>query len=172
MRALGFALAMALALVACGQGAQRPDGGGAAQAGACPLLGDAAAMFGDGADLVGGGQLDAIDATCTITSANGARSGDFLTYTSASLGAVTLEARMAEIAQSWDAMTDTPLAAVPELGEGAQIATDLPGYQTQIVFRKGDTLVLVNGRSGDDAMSGEQVARRMAAAIYASIEAP
>lgn len=171
MRISGFALVLALSLAACGPGAQRPGGGDAAEAGACPLLGDASALFGAGADVVGGGRLDAIDATCTITSADGARSADFLTYTSASLGAVTLDARMAEVVQSWDAMTETPLAPVADLGDGAQMATDLPGYQTQIVFRKGDTLVLVNGRSADDAVSGEQLAHRMAAAIYANIPA-
>lgn len=170
MKAKWIVGALALALAACGQGAQRSEGGGAAQAGACPLIGDASALFGEGADLVGGGRLDAIEATCTVLSADGRRGGDFLTYTSESLGGVTIDARLAEVTASWDAMTETPLAPVAELGEGAVLATDLPGYQTQIAFRKGDTLVLVNASSGDEAVSGDVLARRMASAIQANID--
>ncbi|MCA8885526.1 MAG: hypothetical protein KDA35_02815, partial [Hyphomonadaceae bacterium] len=78
---------------------------------------------------------------------------------------VTLDAKTAEIIENWDAQTETPLAPVPELGEGAQIATDLVGYQTQILLRQGDRLILIMAGSGDSAITGEALARNMANAI-------
>lgn len=165
------ALMLAVALAACGQGAQRPEGGGAS-AGACGLIGDANAIFGADAQSVGGGALDAIAATCQYASADGRLGGDIVTYTPASLGAVTLDARMAEVLANWDAMTETPLAPVPELGVDARIATDLPGYQTQIAFRRGETLVLISASSGDASISGEALARGMAQAVLSSPPAP
>jgi len=84
-------------------------------------------------------------------------------YTPASLGSVTAAAQMANVVKTWDAMSETPLAPVANVGDEAQIATDLPGYQTQIVFRKGDMLVTLLAWSGDPTMTGEALARRMAA---------
>lgn len=158
-----------LALAACGGsgsgGRQEASGGGN-----CALLTDANAVFGADAQAVGGGRVDDIAGTCQITSADGARSGEIVTYTAASLGSMTVQAKYDEVVQKFDAQTETALAAVDGLGEAAQIATDLPGYQTQIVFRKGDTLVLVMGGSGDSAMSGEQIARRVAAQVAVSLQ--
>ncbi len=66
------------------------------------------------------------------------------------------------VATGWDRQTETPLASLSGLGEASQMAVDLPGYQTQIAFVKGGSLVLVQARSGDNAISGEQIARAMA----------
>ena len=71
-----------------------------------------------------------------------------------SLGAVTPAAQVAHLAENWDAMTETPLAPIAGLGDEAQIATNLPGYQTQIVFREGDKAVAVLAWSGDPALRG------------------
>ncbi len=76
---------------------------------------------------------------------------------------------MAERVQSWDGMTDAPLVAVEGLGDEARMATDLPGYQTQIIFRQGSNVVMVSGSSGDDALSGEQIARHLARAASQSL---
>ncbi|WP_395644990.1 hypothetical protein [Terricaulis sp.] len=156
-----------LGLAACGQGAGRPQE--AAGGGNCALLTDANAIFGADVQAVGQRGIEGMDATCQWTSADGARSGEIVTYTAQSLGSVTVQAKFDETVQKWDAQTETPLAAVEGLGDAAQIATDLPGYQTQIVFRKGDTLVLVMGGSGDSAMSGEQIARAIATQVAAGV---
>jgi hypothetical protein len=169
LRSALLAFAALATLSACGQG-----GGGSQSAGpasdneACALLGDASAIFGANAQTIGYAGLDGMAATCEFASADGARGGDIITYTTQSLGAVTPQAKLAEIAQAWDAQTETPLAAIEGLGEEAQIAVDLPGYQTHIAFRKGDTLVLIAARSGDHSITGEALARRMATAAAAS----
>ncbi|MBX3429766.1 MAG: hypothetical protein KF779_09310 [Hyphomonadaceae bacterium] len=164
MKKLLLVAAVAL-LSACGSGGQRgPENAGASNA-ACTLIPDASALFGAGADVVGYAGLDGMEATCEWTSADGARSGDIVLYTAVSLGSVTLDAKTAEIIENWDAQTETPLAPVPELGEGAQIATDLVGYQTQILLRQGDRLILIMAGSGDSAITGEALARNMANAI-------
>lgn len=165
-----LAVALALALAACGQGSgQRDTGERAATAGSCPLIGDAAQLFGAGAEAVGDDNFDTMAGTCTLASADGRLGGDIVTYTQASLGAATLDQKFTEVSQAWDAMTETPLAPVEGLGEASTLATDLPGYQTQIMFRKGDTLVLISARSGDENTTGEQLARRMAAAVAANL---
>lgn len=159
-----------LALGACGQGGSSSGGRQEASGGGnCALLTDVDAVFGADVQAVGGGHVEDIDATCQFTSADGARSGEIVTYTAASLGSVTVQAKYDEVVQKFDAQTETALAAVDGLGDAAQIATDLPGYQTQIVFRKGDTLVLIMGSSGDQAMNGEQIARAMATQVAGSV---
>lgn len=85
-------------------------------------------------------------------------------YTAASLRAVKPADRFAETIAKLDTMTETPLAALEGSSEGAQIATDLPGYQTQIAFAKADKLVLISANSGDEKMTGEAIARAMAKA--------
>lgn len=166
VRIIVFA-ALALALAACGQGATRTEH--AASAGACPLLGDTGSLFGQDVEALGDNGFDTMAATCELASADGTRSGDVITYTTASLGDMTLEARLAEVVESWDADTLSDLQPVAGLGDDARLATDLPGYQTQIVFRKGDTLVMVAAHSGDEALSGEALARAMATAVAANI---
>jgi hypothetical protein len=170
MRRLMLMTSLVVALAACGQGGARREGVDAGS-GSCALIQDANAIFGADAQVVSARGIEGMDATCTFSSADGARGGDLVTYTAASLGSTTIEAKMAETAEKWDAMTETPLAPVDGLGEGAQIATNLPGYQTQIMFRKGDTLVLVMASSGDNGATGEQLARRMAEAANAAIPA-
>lgn len=166
-----LAAAFVLALAACG------PSGGSARGGpssdhindACRALGDAAAIFGAGADVRGYAGIDDMVGSCEFSSADGAHAGEIVLYTAQSLGAKSAETRMSEITQAWDAQTETPLAAVDGLGEAAQIATDLPGYQTQIAFRKGGSLVLIAARSGDDHLTGEALARRMAQATVANL---
>ena len=161
--------ALALVLVACG----KPGGshGGpttAADNAACALIGDGARIFGASAQHFGYQGIDAFAGSCEFNSADGRRGGEIILYTPQSLHGVTPEAQMQTITTAWDAQTETPLASVDGLGDAARIATDLPGYQTQIAFRKGGSLVLISARSGDDAMTGEQIARAMAQAAAAN----
>lgn len=164
---IAVAAILALSLAACGSG----GGGGsnaAAHAPACAAIGEPSALFGADVQIAGyagPARPDGIGSTCEFMSADGRRGGDVILYTAASLGSVTAQAKFAEIVADWDADTETPLAPVNSLGDEAQIAVDLPGYQTHIAIRKGDTLILIAGRSGDPAVSGEQLARRMAAAV-------
>lgn len=170
MRRLLIATSLILALAACGRGGARPDQASSG-GGNCALLTDADAILGAGAVATGARGLEGMDGSCHWDSADGTRSADLVTYTTASLGSTTLDAKMAETIEKWDALTETPLAPAEGLGEGAQIATDLPGYQVQIVFRKGDTLVLVLGSSGDSAVTSEQIARRVAASVAGALPA-
>jgi hypothetical protein len=169
LKATLLAIAAVAALTACGPGGSQSSGGGASPANnaACALLGDASAQFGANAVVTGYPGLDGMAATCEFASADGARGGDIITYTAQSLGNVTTEAKMAEIVQAWDGQTETPIGDIADLGEGGKIATGLPGYQTHIAFRKGATLVLIAARSGDRSITGEALARRMAAAAAA-----
>ena len=169
MMRLGAAIAFSLALAACGQGAQ--NAGGAQSNAVCALISDADALFGADAEAVVAADVPGAAGGCSWNSANGQRGGDVLLYNAASLGSTAPDAQMTTFAESWDAMTETPLQAVDGLGEAAQIATDLPGYQTQIVFRRGENVVAVLARSGDEAMTGEALARAMAAQADASLQA-
>jgi hypothetical protein len=160
------------ALAACGQGGQR-QAGSSASGEACALIPEPDAIFGQNAQQVSYGRLDAIAASCEFQSADGARSGEVTLSTPASLGSVTAEASMADTVEKWGEATEAPLGTLEGLGDDARIATDLPGYQTQIVFRQGGKVVMVMGGSGDDAMSGEQIARGLAqSASHALSAAP
>ncbi len=169
MRRMLTFLACVSLLASCGQG-----GGGAQQSAAepqtCALAPDVSAIFGADAGVVAHANDGAIAADCSFTSADGARTGGVMLFTPASLGSVTAAAKVAELAQSWDTQTETPLEPV-EIGEGGQIAKDLAGYQTQIVFSAGGSVVAVMGSSGDDAMNGEQIARALAAQALAHVPA-
>jgi hypothetical protein len=167
-----IAIAALALLTACGpSGGSRSEGPGSdAINDACRALGDTAALFGANADVRGYRGLDDMAESCEFASADGARAGELILYTAQSLGAKNAETRMGEVTEQWDAQTETPLAAVEGLGEAAQIATDLPGYQTQIAFRKGGSLVLIAARSGDDHVTGEALARRMAQAAAGHVQ--
>lgn len=158
-------LGLGLALAACGGGGGEKSRAAPGEVDVCALIAAPEALFGADAEIIGGAGDDAMAGVCQWQSADGRRGGDAIVYTAHSLGDVTLDARMAEIVAAWDGLTETPLAPVEGLGEAAQIAIDLPGYQTQIVFKKGDRLVLILGRSGDPALEGEALARAMASAI-------
>jgi hypothetical protein len=174
MRRFAFSASVLLALAACGpSGAGHgTSGGSAADNAACALLGDGQAMFGPGAQHFGYAGIDTMAGTCEFTSADGKRGGDVILYTAQSLGGVTPSAQMQTILTAWAGANSGPLNSIDGLGDEAKAAANLPGYQTQIAFRKGGDLVLIAGRSGDDAMTGEQLARRMAAAAAASLAAP
>jgi hypothetical protein len=169
-RITGLALA-AIALVACGKGAEHGAANASRDNPSCALIGDATALFGAGAQHFGYPGLDAMAGTCEFISADGKRSADIISYTPESLHGVTPEAQMQTITTDWDSQTETPLAAIDGLGDAAQVATDLPGYQTQLAFRKGGSLVLISARSGDDSITGEQLARNMATAAANSLGA-
>jgi len=169
-RNLFLASCFAIALTACGPSSGGARGGGAGGLNdACRALGDAAAIFGANANVQGYPGLDDMSGTCEFMSADGAHAGELILYTAQSLGAKTAEARMGEITAQWDTQTETPLAAIDGLGDAAQIATDLPGYQTHIAFRKGGSLVLIAARSGDEHLTGEALARRMAQAAATNV---
>lgn len=164
MRALAV-LSLALVITACGK-ASGP--GAVAHSEACALIAAPETVFGAGATAAGDNGLDDMAGYCGFQSADGARNGEVILYTAASLGAVKPADRLAETIGKWDAMTETPLAPVEGVGEAAQIATGLAGGQTQIAFTKGDKLVLISANSGDGKMTGEALARAMAKAAAAS----
>ncbi len=151
-----------ISLAACGP--ERGRGGltTAADNASCALIGDGAQIFGAGAQHFGYQGIDAFAGSCEFNSSDGRRGGEILLYTPESLDGVTPQAQMQTIIAGWREKTETPLAAVDGLGDAAQLATDFPGYQTQVAFRKGGSLVLISARSGDEAMTGEQIARAMA----------
>ena len=156
----GAAALMALALTGCGGASPGAHGG----ADACAMIAKPASLFGPGAESAPGASLEAIAGSCSWRSADGRRGGDLIVFTAQSLGGVTPAAQVAQLSHAWDAMTETPLAPIAGLGDEAQIATDLPGYQTQIVWRKGDKVAAVLAWSGDPAITGETLARHMAQA--------
>lgn len=159
---------MMLVLAACGQGGGAPAVH--SEIDACALLGSPDALFGAGATATpSDGSRDGMAGVCQWASADGRRVAGMIVYSATSLGAVTPTAQVAATAEKWDAMTETPLADVAGLGDEAKLAADLPGYQTQIVFRKGDKVVLVQANSGDEAMDGAALARRMADAAAAAL---
>lgn len=169
MRRIATLVFAAIALAACGKGGEHGPVNVSRNDPSCALIGDPTALFGAGAQHFGYAGLDAMAGTCEFISADGRRSADIISYTPESLHGVTPEAQMQTVTTAWSHQTQTPLAAVDGLGEAAQIATDLPGYQTQIAFRKGGTLVLISARSGDDSITGEQLARNMATAAVANV---
>lgn len=171
MKSYWILAAAVLALTACGKSAEHGSTNASRDNPSCALIGDATTLFGAGAQHFGYPGLDAMAGTCEFISADGRRSADIITYTPESLHGVTPEAQMQTVTTAWDSQTETPLAAIDGLGDAAQVATDLPGYQTQIAFRKGGTLVLISARSGDDAITGEQLARNMAAAAATTLAA-
>jgi hypothetical protein len=165
-----LAVTLLLTLAACGQGHVRSPGS-AADNEVCQLLANPAPLFGANAVVAGYRGIEQMGPTCEFASADGARNGEIVTFTAASLGSSTTpDAKMHEILQKWASQTATPLSPVAGLGEGAQMATDLPGYQTQIAFIKNNTLVLIQARTGDAATSsGADLARRMATTAAAAM---
>ena len=164
MRKLLGLTVTAILVSACGGdggGAAGPDPSAASNP-ACMLIADAVPIFGENADIVGYEGPPPIAASCAFASADGTRSGDVVLFSTAPAE------QLATLVEAWDGATETPLEPVAELGEGAQLAKDLPGYQTQIVFVKGDTVIAVMGSSGDATMNGEQIARALAAAANAA----
>lgn len=159
--------ALLLVLAACGQG-----GGGSPLRGevdACALLGSPDVLFGAGAEALASDGERGMAGVCQLLSADGRRGGDIIVFTPASLGATAPAAFVAETAMKWDSFTDNAIEPVAGLGDEAQIATDMYGYQTQIVLRKGDRVALIAARSGDAALNGEALARRMAEAAAAAL---
>lgn len=144
-------VAALLLLAACGKsGSSSP----AANNEACAMIADAKPLFGGDAETSTSAPADSIASACHWQSADGRRGGDLIVFTPAT--------QIADVAKKWGGMTATPLAAVAHVGDEAQIATDLPGYQAQIVFRKGTKVVGLLAWSGDPAMTSEALARAMA----------
>lgn len=163
-----YAAALLITLAACGPGSQGSAGGrgAGASAAACQSIGDPAALFGANAVVTGYASSSggAVPESCEITSADGAKAGEVVTIAGATA------AQMQEITQKWATQTTTPLAAVDGLGEGAQMATDLPGYQTQIAFFKNNTIVLIQARTAELASGpSASLAKRMATTVAASM---
>lgn len=157
----------ALVLAACGPGGVA--GGAGARENACALVPAPESIFGRGAVAEDDGVIAKMAGSCRFAAADARRTGDLIVYTAGSVGGTqALAARYAEVAAEWRKMTATPLAPLPEIGAQAQLAVDLPGYQTQILFLNGDRLVLIMGGSGDPRMSGEAIARAMAKAVAAA----
>ncbi len=167
MRTFGLGLALAALLSACGPSGDSKGQAPSAEArhvDACALIADPSALFGAGAEAIDSPGYDAMAGVCQWQSADGRRGGDLIIYTAASLGAVAAPAQLATLTESWDATTETPLEALEGIGDEAQLATELPGYQAQIAFRKGDIVVAIAARSGDPAINDVVLATRMAQA--------
>jgi hypothetical protein len=161
---------LVLGLAACGQGGAGRLSGAASDA--CAMLGDPAPLFGADADVAGYRGIDQMAASCEFSAADGARAGEIVTYTAASLVGASPESKMQEFLQKWASQTATPLASVAGI-EGAQLATDLPGYQSQVAFVKHNVLVLIQAHTGDaNTAPGADLARRMAARAAASTQDP
>lgn len=167
MRRMLTLIAFAATLAACGQGGGSRSESAASNE-ACALVADASAIFGADPQIAANTGHAPIAAVCQFASADGTRSGDVLLFTAASMGAANPADQFATLTQAWDLATETPLQRIASLGDEAQLATDLPGSQTQIVFRQGATVIAVLGSSGDSAMSGEQIARALATAAAAA----
>ncbi len=165
--ALGSAL---IFLAACGQGGGRSEASASNEA--CALIADASAIFGADPNIVANAGDAPIAAVCQFSSADGTRSGEVLLFNADSMGGANPADQLATLAQAWDGATETPLQPIANLGDEAQLATDLPGYQTQIVFRQGANVVAVLGSSGDARKSAEQIARALAAAAASSLATP
>ena len=169
---LAVAFVLAGVLAGCGpSGGQRSGPTTAADNAACALIGDGGEIFGAGASHFGYPGIDAFAGSCEFNSADGRRGGEIILYTPESLHGVSPQAQMQIVTTAWDSQTQTPLTSVEGLGDASQMAVDLPGYQTQIAFRKGGSLVLVSARSGDEAMTGEQIARAMATTAAGNLAA-
>jgi hypothetical protein len=157
-------------LVACGPAGPHRPAGSAADNEVCQMLSNPAPLFGANASVFGYRGIGDMGPTCEFSSADGARNGEIVIFTAASLRGVALPAKMQDVVSNWDAQTATPLVSLDGLGERAQMATDLPGYQTQIAFIKGNTLVLIQARTGDaDTARGADLARRMATTVAAAL---
>lgn len=174
-RSIAFAsVSLALALAACGGGGGSTHAGGPSVSDpgpTCALVADASSLFGDGFVAAEYRPSDGMSGNCEFASADGARGGDVLTYSTQSLGSMTLAAQLAETRTAWDNQTETELGAIEGLGDQSIIATDLPGYQTHIAFVKNGVLVLIAARSGNDDMTGEALARAMAQSVSGALPA-
>jgi hypothetical protein len=135
---------------------------GGAHADACALIAKPDALFGAGAQVAGDNGVDDMAGACRFASADGKRSGEVVLYTAESLRKATPDTRLAEVIKRWDAWTETPIVALD--GANGQIATGLPGGQTQIALRNGDQHELILASTGDGAMTSEALARAMAKA--------
>ncbi|MES1198874.1 MAG: hypothetical protein ABUS48_02730 [Pseudomonadota bacterium] len=160
------AIAIVLLFASCG----RPNGAADTQTSeACALIAHPEALFAADAQIAAG--HDVGSASCRWISADGKRGGELIIFSGAKLGAATAQAFLAETTERWGkAQPDFPLEPVSGVGDEAQMANHLPGYQTQIVFRKGERVVTVQAWSGDAALSGEQLARRLAQAADAALK--
>lgn len=165
MRVMIVSLALSLMLAGCAKSGSSALGG----VDACALIARPQMLFGAGAEIDPGRVLDTMAGTCSWRSADGRRGGDLIVYTSQSLHGVTPTAQFEHFTDAWSKLTLTPLAPIADLGDEGQIATDLPGYQTQIVVAKGNRVIAILAWSGDPALSGEALGRRMAQAAGAAL---
>lgn len=164
-----FAAAVLMMLAGCGQQTARQTDQQAAQSmqssdGACALLSQPAQLFGAEYASFSYDDIEGAEGSCEIRSADGLRAGELIHFT-----ATNAQAKMAEIADQFDADTATALADVSGVGDAAKLATDLPGYQAQIVFRKGDDVVAMLARSGDPETTAADLARQLAAQVTANL---
>ena len=154
-----------LALAACGRSGA---GGQSASGDACALIADASPLFGANADRVAFDPLLEITSSCHWQAADGRRGGDLLIFSTQNQNGAAARV-LQNLSQAWDGWTETPLEHLSGVGDEAVLATDLPGYQTQIVVRKGDKLIALMAWSGDPAMDGATLARRMADTAAAAL---
>lgn len=166
MRLTASILLAAVLLTACGGGGSSSAPGAVD---ACALISQPDTLFGAGAEHVVSAQVEGAAGSCQWRAANGARGGDLIVYTAQSLHGTTPAAQFAHFTETWGGMSSTPLAPIAGLGDEAQIATGLPGYQAQVVMRKGDKVAALLAWSGDPAMTDEALARGMAQAAAAGL---
>ncbi|HWA00936.1 MAG TPA: hypothetical protein VG841_11550 [Caulobacterales bacterium] len=154
-------VALAVVLAGCGKAA------GPSQTttnAACALIAQPEQLFGAGAEIVGANDIGA--GSCHFGSQDGRRGGDIIVF-----DGTAAATQYRQLAQKWAEVNRSPLQSVPELGDEAQLAGDLPGYQTQIVLRKGQSTVALLAWSGDPQIGGDDLALRMATAVAQALPA-
>lgn len=178
IRKVFLACALSAALSACGQG----GGGGGEQVGdprfasLCNEIADDAAVF--GRDMAGEWQepMGAMVSDCRWSSEDGVMLGEAVFYTEESLRADADNPTPADLIKNmkakWDDWTETEPRALAGIGDEAVMYKDMPGYQAQVVLRKGDVVALVLASSGDARLASAELAERLAGAVAGKIGAP
>jgi hypothetical protein len=159
MKRILLAAVLAVSLAACGQGGGQPE----ATAGpSCELLSNAERVFGRGMIAQSPQRpIDGASGECAWESEDGRVLAQLVLFDAGG------QAKFDETVQSWVTMTNggAEAQALEGIGDGASLVTPMPGYQAQIAVRKGERLALILANSGDDALTSEALARKMAEAI-------
>lgn len=165
-----FILVLAVALAACGPG--KSGGGGGVQVAAspqgCALLADASSMFGKDAVTEERSKIEDMAGACHWESKDGALIGEMIAFTPESLGKgkfKTGQARYDDRLAAWKSLTFDAPQPLDGLGDQAQLWTGFWGGQSQVIVRKGESVLIVSASSINPKTNGDDLARKMAAAL-------
>ena len=168
MRILFLAALSAALLAGCGS-PRAPGATAHGDADVCGLVKDAAAVFGHAVTSEADTGFGPIAGACRWQSADGVVIGDAALFTADSVrtdaDAATPQAMYDKQKAAIDALTDTPLDPVANLGDQATRALRTPSDQTQIVFITGDRVFLVRAASSDPKLDGPALAEKLAHAL-------